>query len=167
MQKKADVFVTLSRSILSMMIPFTKHQIKEIAEQFQCGFRAFYHKNSGELVFVPDTSSFYDIEINAWQDAFEKIEKNSSEYQEIDRMETRDSFRMMADFAEQVNDINLRNKFIDALNRKKPFSQFKLAIDYSPERQNWFDFKNKRFIEWTEKQLKIHEELSRHEHAGR
>ena len=149
------------------MTSFTKDQIREITDQLDTGFRAFYHKTSGELIFVPDTSRHYDIEINPWQADFDKLKKNSSEYQEIDAMEARDSFRVMADFAEQVNDTNLRNKLINALNKKKPFKEFKFAIDYSPERQNWFDFKNKRLIKWTEEQLKIYEELSRQENASR
>ena len=86
------------------MEPFTKNQIKEIAEQLGCGFRAFYHKSSRELIFVPDSTMDFDIETDAWQNEFDKIKKNPSKYQEILGMQSKDSFKIMADFAEQVMD---------------------------------------------------------------
>ena len=143
------------------MLTFTKEQIKEISEQLDCGFRAFYHKLSGDLIFVPDTDRHFDMETDAWQDELEKLDKNFSEYQEIGAMKSRESFEMMADFAEKVSDKYLRNKLIEALHSNKPFRAFKFTIDNSPERQNWFAFKNNRYIEWTEDQLKIHEEFNR------
>jgi len=149
------------------MEPFTKDQIKEIVEQFDCGFRAFYHKTSRELIFVPNSTWDYELEANAWQNEFKKLKKNPSKYQEIHRMQSRDSFRIMADFAEQVENTNLQTELFNALNRRHPFREFKAAIDYSTERQNWFDFKNKRSIEWTEKQLEILEETNRPRKASR
>ncbi len=147
------------------MVTFTKEQIKEISEQLDCGFRAFYHKLSGDLIFVPDTDKHIGMETDAWQDELDKLDKNFSEYQEIDAMESRASFQMMADFAGKIPDKYLRNKLIEALNSNKPFRAFKLMIENSPERQNWFAFKDKRHIEWTKEQLKIHEELNRGENA--
>ena len=143
------------------MLTFTKEQIKEISEQLDCGFRAFYHKLSGDLIFVPDTDTLMGMDTDAWQDELDKLDKKSSEYQEIGAMESRESFQMMADFAEKVSDKYLRNKLIEALHSNKPFRAFKFTIDNSPERQNWFAFKNNRYIEWTEDQLKIHEEFNR------
>ena len=106
------------------MLTFTKEQIKEISEQLNCGLRAFYDKLSGDLIFVPDTDKYIDIETDAWQDELEKLDKNFSEYQEIDAMKSRESFEMMADFAEKVPDRNLRNKLIEALHSHKPFRAF-------------------------------------------
>ena len=149
------------------MPAFTNEQIKEISDQLNFGFRAFYHKLSGELIFVPDTDKHFDMETDAWQDELDKLEKNFLEYQQIEAMESRESFDVMVDFAESVSDKYLQNKLIEALNSKKPFRAFKFTIDDSPERQNWFAFKDKRYIEWTEDQLKIHEELNRGENTSR
>jgi Uncharacterised protein family (UPF0158) len=138
------------------MLTFTKEQIKEISEQLDVGFRAFYHKETGDLIFLPNNSVYNDIDMDAWQDELDKLDENFLDYHEIKAMETSDSFQVMADFAEQLNDIKLQNKLINALNKNKPFREFKFVIDYAGEqRQNWFDFKNKRYIEWTEKQLKM------------
>ena len=149
------------------MPAFTKEQIKEISDQLNCGFRAFYHKLSGELIFVPDTDKHFDMETDAWQDELDKLDNNFLEYQQIDAMESRESFDVMVDFAENISDKHLRNKLIEALNSKKPFRAFKFIIDDSTERENWFAFKDKRYIEWTEDQLKIHEELNRGDNASR
>lgn len=146
------------------MTPFTKEQIKEISEQLDCGFRAFYHKQSGDLIFVPDTNRYSDIDTNAWQDEFDKLNKNRIEYHEIDAMEASDSFQVMADFAEQLTDSILKEKLINALQRKKPFREFKLVIDNAGEqRKSWFEFKNKRYIDWTEEQIKIQSEIDQRE----
>ncbi len=102
------------------MPTFTKEQIKEIADQLDCGFRAFYHKQNGELVFVPNMDKHYDIDKTARKEEFAKLRKKTA-FQEIKAMESRDSFIVMEDFAEQVNDISLQQKLFNALNRKHPF----------------------------------------------
>jgi len=149
------------------MLTFSKQQIKEISDQLDCGFRAFYHKLSGELIFVPDIDKHYNIDTSAWQDELDKLDSNFFDYYEIEAMDARESFSVMADFAEQVSDTNLRNKLINALNRKKPFREFKFIIDNSGKyRQNWFDFKNNRYLEWTEDQVKIQQEVEGRKNAS-
>ena len=149
------------------MLTFTKEQIKEISEQLDCGFRAFYHKQTGELIFVPDTNRHIDMDTDAWQDDLDKLDENFLDYHEIIAMDASDSFRVMADFAEQLADTSLQNKLIKALNRNKPFSEFKLVIDNSGERrQSWFDFKEKRYTGWTEEQLKIQNDIDQQKNAS-
>lgn len=82
-------------------------------------------------------------------------------------MESSDSFRVMADFAEQLTDANLKDKLITALRRKKPFSNFKFLIDNASEqRQSWFDFKNKPYFEWVEEQIKIQNDIDQQGNAN-
>ena len=146
------------------MPTFTKGQIKEIADQLDCGFRAFYHKQTREFIFVPDTDKHMDWDVEAWQDDLDKVEENFMNYHQINGMETTDAFQVMADFAEQQNDKKLQEKLINALNKRKPFKEFKFIIDNAGEqRENWFDFKNKRYIEWTEEQLKMQNDIDQEE----
>lgn len=137
------------------MESLTKEQIKEIAEQLDCGFRCFWHRQNGELVFVPDTLRYPDIYIDAWTDEMEKLDNNFGDYREIAQLESRDSFEIMADFVETLSDSNrLKDILIDSLSKKKPFSRFKYVIDNSGEyRQKWFDFKNMRLQEWVKKRF--------------
>ncbi|MCX6238718.1 MAG: UPF0158 family protein [Bacteroidia bacterium] len=132
------------------MTPLTQEQIKEIAEQLDCGFRCFWNKHDGELLFIPDTMKHPDMDTEAWSDEMEKLDDNFFDYKEIDQLESSDSFEIMADFVETLSDSNnLKNKLIDALNRGRPFRGFKFVIDNSGEyRQKWFDFKNMKMQKW-------------------
>jgi Uncharacterised protein family (UPF0158) len=139
------------------MLTFTKEQIKEIAEELDCGFKAFYHKQTGELIFVPNTEKNYDMDTEAWEEELDKLDENYLDYKEVEAMESNDSFAVMEDFAEQLNDTKLQQELFNALNRKHPFREFKFVIDNSGEYRNaWFDFKNKQYFEWVENQISLH-----------
>ena len=47
----------------------------------------------------------------------------------------------MEEFVEEVPDGKFQNELINALNRKRPFANFKHLVENSEYRQNWFDFK--------------------------
>jgi hypothetical protein len=142
------------------MLTFTKQQIKEIADQLDCGFRAFYHKQSGELIFVPNTEKHPNMDTEAWEDELDKLDENYLDYKQIEAMESSDSFNLMEDFAEEMSDARLQEKLFTALNRKHPFREFKFVIDNSGEYRNaWFEFKNKRNFEWVENQINLHKNL--------
>ncbi len=141
------------------MLTFSTDQIKEISEQLNCGFRAFYHKQSGELIFVPATYGNFDMDTSAWETELAELNKNFIAYQEINAMEGSDSFKLMADFAAQVSDEKLQDRLLNSLNKKHPFREFKSVIDNSGEyRKRWFDFKNERYILWTEDQINAQKE---------
>jgi hypothetical protein len=138
------------------MIMLTTEQIKEIAEQLDCGFSCFLNKNKNELLFPRgDDDDYLDFgDEDAWEDERKKIDKNPNDYLEIEKMDSRDSFRMMEAFAYAVDSKKLQNDLIDALNQKKPFGKFKYIIDCSgPYRQQWFDFKAERMQEWVKDQV--------------
>ena len=105
------------------MIEIVTNSIKEIAEQLECNFRAYIHKNPN--------------------------------YFEIDKWTSREAFEMMNDFAEQLTDNKqLQSELFVALNKKKPFREFKFVIDDAGDyRQVWFDFRNKQQHEFVAKQL--------------
>jgi hypothetical protein len=128
----------------------TNDQIKEIAEQLDCGFRCFIHKQTNELIFIPDTNKHPDIDLDAWADENDKIETNFFDYYEIEPIESHNSFKIMEDFIETLDDSNsLKEKLYNALNKNRPFRNFKNVIDFSGEfRQKWFDFKHNWLMEW-------------------
>lgn len=60
----------------------------------------------------------------------------------------------MMDFAEQVPDKKIQENLIRALNRSKPFRNFKDEIDYSGDyRQQWFRFKEQAYANWVQTQI--------------
>ena len=141
------------------MTTLSKENIKEIAEQMDMGFNAFIHKETGELIFVPDIEQLYGTNLEGWEEEFDKLKKNRKKFVEIEKMQSNDSFRVMKDFAEQVDDDSIRTTLLEALNRRKPFSNFKDAVDNSGDyREKWFAFKDKRNIEWVEDVLRYLED---------
>ncbi len=139
------------------MIELTEAQIKEIAEQLDMGMLAYFHKQTGELLFTPNTDQFPDIEEDLWREDLDKLEVNSTDYKEINAMTSTDSFRVMEDFVEQLKDATWQKKLNDALDKKKPFSQFKYTLQYSkPIQEQWYAFRDKRYIEWVQEQLSFY-----------
>jgi hypothetical protein len=136
------------------MISLTKDQIKEIAEQLDCGMRCYINKETGELKTVLNFESWQTDDREPWEDVLNELDENWDKYFEIERMESHESFKIMADFVESVDSRELRVRLINSLNRKHPFQNFKWVVDNSgPYRQRWFDFKNQRNIEWVENKL--------------
>lgn len=136
------------------MITISKEKIKEIAEYLDCGMICYYHKKSYEITTIIDFDSHLGADEELWEDVINEVEEHRDDYVEFDRMDSRESFRVMSDFTEVVGDSALREKLIDALNRPKPFGNFKWIIDNSGEyREIWFEFKNQKYIEWVEERI--------------
>jgi hypothetical protein len=138
------------------VIQLSIHKIKEIAEQLDCGFRCFINKHNSQLIFIPDTTKYLDIDTEVWETEMNELDANFGDYLEIEQLESRDSFLIMEEFIETLDDSNkLKKQLWDGLNRPKPFRQFKYLIDNSGiYRQQWFDFKNRKMQEWVVDKLK-------------
>lgn len=137
------------------MMTLTEAQINEIAEELECGSKCYVHKKTKELVFVPDTLRNPDIDTDGWIEEIEKIEDNFFDYFEIEPPKSRDSFRIMEEFTETLDDSNsLKNMLYEALSRGKPFRNFKNIIDNSGEyRQKWFAFERQWLKEWVREKI--------------
>jgi hypothetical protein len=138
----------------------TNDEIKEIAEQLDCGFRCFIHKQSKELIFIPDILKNPDMDMEVWAEEDEKLHNDFLSYYEIEQIQSHDSFQIMEDFADTLNDSNiLKEKLFKALSKSKPFRNFKYEIDNSGDyRQKWFDFKSEWLINRIRIELKQLEE---------
>ena len=136
------------------MIKFSKEQIREIADNLDCGMKCYLNKDTGAITSIldPDNWQYYDEE--TWEEVINDLEENWDNYVEIPKMESRESYDLMTDYTETVNNDNLQNRLINALNRSHPFRNFKQIIDDSgPYRQQWFEFKNQRLIQWVKDKL--------------
>lgn len=131
----------------------TTDKIKEIAEQLDCGFRAFIHKTTGQFLFVPDENFLTAIDLDSWD---EELEKNFTDYYEIDKWTSSEAFEIMSEFADQLTESNLQSRLFDALRKNKLLREFKFVIDNSGDfRQQWFDFKIKWQQDFVARQLNI------------
>ena len=125
------------------MITLTEKQIKEIADFLDCGLICLYNKKTKELITITEFDDYPNSDEVNWDDLI-KFENLNSD----------DSFKLMADFVEQIDNNFLKEKLINVLNRSKPFKNFKMQIDNSGEyRQKWFDFKNRKYVDYVKSQI--------------
>lgn len=131
----------------------TEEQIKEIAEQINSGMNCYVHRLTGNIISVIDLDNF-DADEEGWEKELKEIEDNSDNYLKIENMSSTEKFELMAEFAKNLNNPLLKEELIKALEKAKPFRNFKWLIDNSGlYRQKWFDFENQKMIDWVKQQL--------------
>lgn len=127
--------------------------IDTIAQELDCGFVCYLHKETGEYTSVFDENDimFYDIEeefIEEHEKTMELINQNIDDYVEFRRMSSREGYLVMQDFAETITHRITQNKLLIALEKRKPFQNFKYVIDNSNYRKDWFAYKSQRDMEY-------------------
>jgi hypothetical protein len=133
-------------------INLTEKQIAEIAEWLDCGMTCYFHRPTGEIEYHPDQEDpFVDPEL--WKEVMEKIENDWGNYERFEKMNSREGFEVMENFAYSIPDLKFRERILDRLSNRKPFQNFKILIDSSAYRQDWFDFKKKAYIEFEKMQI--------------
>jgi hypothetical protein len=132
----------------------SQSDIKEIAEQMDCGMRCFCKTNTSKLLFLPADLEFEDDAAQFWQDEIEELKNQPLNYLEIERPESYDSFKMMREFANSAFvDKRFQEKLSNILEMRKTFANFKICIDTSDYREDWFTFKNNWMQNWVKDQL--------------
>lgn len=137
------------------MTALTIEQIKEIADTINCGFVCHWNIKNNRLIFMPNDEGFDPVYNDAWDDDLEELETNSGDYRKIEQPDSRESFNMMEDFIDELPD-NTRIKvtLIEALNKKKPFREFKYQIDNAGDyRELWFKFRDKKLIDYVQERI--------------
>ena len=133
------------------MKPLTQSEIKEIVEQMDCGMQCYRNIKTNKLLFFPADLDFDSDFAEFWQDEIDELENEFGDYQEIEKPESHDSFRSMEEFASSnIIDEKFKDKLSTVLQQKKPFANFKICIDNSVYREEWFSFKNN----WMQKRIK-------------
>lgn len=138
----------------------TEKQIEEIAEDLECGMTCFFNLKTGEIKSVHKTDDWLTEE-NPWAKDIEEVENNEDNYFTFDGPESSESFRIMADYAESIDNERLKDNLIFALNGPKPFRNFKYQIDNSGVyRENWFEYKKMRYIQYVKDLIEMIEDDS-------
>lgn len=134
---------------------FSEAELKEITENGLMGMLSFVHKITHEIEAFPDRNHNLDFDDNdeIWQELTEKLDQNLEDYIRVRPMRSNESFQIMEDFVEFVKDKTLQNKLREALVRRKPFHNFKLLIDNSRYRDDWFEFQLEEAKKFVRKQL--------------
>jgi|SRR5690606_6227160 len=135
----------------------TDEQIKSIAEDLDIGMKVYVHMETNEIKTIIDLDQHFDADTKAWEEDINEIEENFDKYFQFERMDSRESFQVMEDFVETVEDKRLREKLELGLSLSKPFRNFKDIIDDENEyRKLWFEFRDARNIEFVKEQLERH-----------
>ncbi|TLX72319.1 hypothetical protein E9993_18590 [Labilibacter sediminis] len=126
-----------------------KKVVSEIADGLSAGLICFFNPDTLEVEDVPkelayDPEEFEMMTCETFESAGLKHE-NWENCVAIEPMESRDSFKIMEYFVDEVKDINFQEKLINALNRNKPFANFKYLVENSDYRQQWFDFRQAQY----------------------
>ncbi|MDA3892206.1 MAG: UPF0158 family protein [Salinivirgaceae bacterium] len=120
--------------------------IKEIAGLIDCGLICHLNLLTMQLKYYSKEEEYEDFPSEIVDDVLLIIEKDSEDWMQIDPLESGESYRIMEDFAYQMEDEKFQVDLFNALNKSKPFRNFKWLIDNSDYRQNWFDFKAKKLF---------------------
>jgi len=121
--------------------------IKEIAQELDCGNECYFNQKNNEIICIPNAdlmaTAGEDYYKELFQDDFKKIESQKKDLIKFEVLESFESFKIMEDFKNQIEDDEFEKKLDQALNRSKPFQNFKNLIDNSEYREQWFEFKQK------------------------
>jgi len=132
----------------------TNKQIRSIAESLESGIKVYINRKDYEIreIFFP-FNSVDDVDIE--NDEVEAIEKKWTAYVVLSQLESSEEYRIMQQFSDQVEDKALGIELNNVLNRKSPFANFKIVIDYSSSRTKWFEFRQSMYEAHVRDQLQV------------
>src|SRR5215203_2312984 len=104
----------------------SRNILNQIADNLEAGEICFIHKDTLEIVTYPDEDVFHDTELleETWQEEIQKVD-NNEKFIAIEKMNSHDTFKVMEDFAEALEDRTMKIRLLTALDGKKPFANFK------------------------------------------
>ncbi|WP_310994216.1 UPF0158 family protein [Aequorivita marina] len=135
-----------------------KNVIQEIADSLLCGMVCYYEKATNTFIEIPEEAEDFLMmeEENPWQEVIEKVEENEDDYILIDPMHSTQAFKVMEEFARQVDSLSVSSKLLDALDRHNPFRNFKHLIENDSDyREEWFNFRLQKNMAWVKKQIEL------------
>lgn len=127
--------------------------INEIAQELEAGMIVYLNKETLEFNSILDWDNI--TEQNFWDKEQRKLEREWKDYIVLTKMESREAFRVMVNFINEVDDPDVKNDLIKILNRKSPFANFKAEVESSSQRQKWFDFRRKSYEDYIRLQLEM------------
>lgn len=88
--------------------------------------------DTGEVVFVADPHDLGELDADP---------RDDKRFVRVDTIDSSESFRIMADFIDQLGDRRLAQALARALEQRKPFRRFKDELArHSAQREAWFVF---------------------------
>jgi hypothetical protein len=144
-----------------------KELVHDVAEYIDCGLVCFINPETLEVEEIPKgmVDGFSDFSLNSELEDDEDEDEDEQKilHQDwetcitVEPRESNESFKIMERFVDEVNDKNLKNKLINALNNRKPFVNFKNIVESSDYRAAWFAFKQRQLeiMVWDELEYEL------------
>jgi Uncharacterised protein family (UPF0158) len=131
----------------------SEDQYKRIGDELEAGLKVYIHKKTLNIISLFEGNEFGDFEPNEDDEEYQEIEENSNEYFLIEKMDSRDFYRVMADFVENINDQKDNQFFKNVLNGHKPMANFNFHIHNSEYRESWFVHKKQAYIDYAKNEI--------------
>ena len=144
-----------------------KVNLEDVLEAIEMRMREsnyFYNKNTGEIHYITDDElriAEDDIDINKypeWQQESIKTATDilfTDDYIKLPEDDEIDDYEIMEDFCYSIEDEELRNNMINAIDGKGAFRRFKDKIYEYDLADEWYEYQDKRFreiaIDWCER----------------
>ncbi|HTF27288.1 MAG TPA: UPF0158 family protein [Flavitalea sp.] len=142
----------LTDNEISMVL--SNELITDIADKLEAGLKCYLNTVTQEVVSFPDKNHVVGGHPDEWEEEIQTVEKNPKIYREINSMNFSESYILMQEFVNIVEDKNMKSRLAQAIQGPKPFSNFKMQIARSGTlRETWFSFKSDKVIEWVRSQL--------------
>lgn len=125
--------------------------IHKIAQELEAGMKVYLNRKTLEFEPVLDWDDISDTDF--WEKEARKIERKWKDHIIITKMESREAFQVMENFIDEVDDPRLKEDLIKILNRRSPFANFKMEVESSSHRQQWFDFRTRCYEDYIREQL--------------
>ena len=97
-------------------------------------------KTGKHIEIYHEFEDYYDGDENPFQEDFDTVDSWESKIV-IRPLQPSELFRIMKGFAARISDKQQQNRAINALNKKRPFANFKDIVENSNFCQEWFDYK--------------------------
>ncbi|TCP23467.1 uncharacterized protein UPF0158 [Scopulibacillus darangshiensis] len=121
---------------------------------------------TGEIILEMEESMTGEEPKIDWDD-----DESAERYIEIPKTDSNEGYRLMVDFARQIDNSKSRDFLFDALDRRRPFRRFKDAVIQLGIEDEWYKFEDAFFRQeikdWIELKGLSYKELNEKFKAGR
>jgi hypothetical protein len=126
--------------------------VKNVAISIDCGVVCFINADTLEMEVVLATMindpTEYRMLTGIDEDDLNLEHDNWDNCITVEPPESRESFRIMERFVNRIDDKKLQKLLVNALEKRRPFANFKNVIDDSEYREQWFAFKQRQLEEY-------------------
>ena len=134
--------------------------VKEIADSINAGQVCFLNPETLETDELPQefiNEPFnYEMETGMTPDDINPKYTQWEKYITIEPMPSDESYAIMEQFTEQLVNTKLKTHLTAVLNNRKPFANFKKIIENSDIQQEWFDYKDRRVLNYVKTIIRDH-----------